>query len=406
MRVKYLIAALCVGFSGLFLTANASFSTELVAQARVDSVKSGVVRRSNNRSDITFSLSNGVPFRVFTLAQPNRLIIDFQDIDWRTVERQKFLENKIITDLRFGVFQPGWSRIVMDLETPFEIESAGVKTLDDGALLTISLIKVSQNEFDLASGTVDDGRWTRQKQEAPKQSKSDRITVAIDPGHGGVDPGAVREGVMEKDLVLDFSLELASMISASGIYDVFLTRDADQFVSLGDRVRLAREAGADIFLSIHVNTVTFGDASGASVNTLSERASDVASAKLAELENRADTSSGLETGIEEDEVVRALVDLARTDTNARSKIAAETILENLKQSVGILRGKPHRHAGFRVLKAYDIPSVLIELGFMSNARDRRNIQTEEWRREAALAILSAIDDWVVKDAARSALVFK
>lgn len=390
----------------MWLGVAAAPASDLTALARIDATGTKIETPSRSRANIVLSLSNGVPFRAFTLAQPNRLILDFQDIDWRGLEREMFLRDGIVRDVRFGVFQPGWSRIVFDLETPLLIKTAGLKTRDDGAVLTVALEQTDQNQFDLATGAGSDALWTRRALSAAPPEDPRKFVIAIDPGHGGVDPGAVREGIEEKDLVLDFSQELANMISASGAYEVFMTRTADEFVSLDDRVRLAREADADLFLSIHVNTVTFGDASGASVNTLSDRASDVASAKLAELENRADASAGLSTFIEEDGVARVLIDLARTDTNARSKLAASSILKHLKTRVRVLRSKPHRHAGFKVLKAHDIPSVLIELGFMSNARDRENIQSEDWRKEAALSILSAIDEWVLSDAARQALIFK
>jgi len=275
--------------------------------------------------------ATAVPFRVFTLNEPDRLVLDFQEVDWRGLSRDKFDDKNTVLDMRFGIFQPGWSRMVLDLAQPMILKTAEMRT-GDNPRLTIELKTSSREDFDTASGKTD------------------------------------------KDIALDFSTELAAIIRDHTDYQVVLTRDADMSVSLWDRVRFARQVDADLFLSIHSNTVTWGDASGASVYTLSNRASDEASARLAELENRADLSTGFTGHVEGDDVARVLVDLSRVDTNARSKILAQTLIENLNPTVGVLRSKPHRSAGFKVLKAHDIPSVLLELGFMSNDRDLANMQ--------------------------------
>jgi N-acetylmuramoyl-L-alanine amidase len=269
----------------------------------------------------------------------------------------------------------------------------------------VELEQSTPEAFAKSTGQQDAGKWLRNPQDSFLGPKT-TLRIAIDPGHGGVDPGAVRQGVMEKDIALQFSKELAEVIENLTDYDVVMTRDADVSVSLGDRVRIAREAQADIFLSIHTNTVTEGDAYGASVYTLSERASDASSAKLAELENRADVAVGLTGHVETDDVARVLVDLSRVDTNVRSRIFAAKLIENLHESVGVLRSKPHRSAGFRVLKAHDIPSVLLELGFISNARDLKNMQNNVWREQAARAVVAAIEGWVFEDNERSKLVLK
>jgi len=281
---------------------------------------------------------------VFTLNEPDRLVLDFQEVDWRGLSRDKFDDKNTVLDMRFGIFQPGWSRMVLDLAQPMILKTAEMRT-GDNPRLTIELKTSSREDFDTASGKTDTGLWLR-KLPAPALNPKNVLRIAIDPGHGGVDPGAVREGVMEKDIALDFSTELAAIIRDHTDYQVVLTRDADMSVSLWDRVRFARQVDADLFLSIHSNTVTWGDASGASVYTLSNRASDEASARLAELENRADLSTGFTGHVEGDDVARVLVDLSRVDTNARSKILAQTLIENLNPTVGVLRSKPHRSAGF------------------------------------------------------------
>ncbi len=376
------------------------------AVAAVDPDQSGL-SSTGQGAEITLGLSTPVPFRVFTLTAPDRLILDFQEVDWRGLNRDSFRQDDIVTDIRFGVFQPGWSRMVLDLAAPMIVKTAEMQTNRDQPRLQIALEPASAQAFRAAAASAQDtGMWLRKSPQidlAPKRG----LRIAIDPGHGGVDPGAVREGVMEKDLALAFSKELAAVISLYTPYEVVMIRDADVWVSLGERVRLARDAQSDLFLSVHSNTVTRGDASGASVYTLSDRASDVSSAKLAELENRADLSAGLGDHVEGDDVARVLVDLSRVDTNARSKIFADTLINKfVQENVGVLRSRPHRSAGFKVLKAHDIPSVLLELGFLSNARDRQRMQDENWRRETAIAIVKAIQTWVEQDKERAKLVLR
>ena len=376
---------------------------DLIAVARIDPQTSAFEKTSTG-ADLSLSLSAQVPFRVFTLHSPDRLVLDFQDVDWSGINRASFEADGLVTDLRFGVFQPGWSRMVLDLAEPMSLQSAQMSTGGDPPELVVKLMS-GEGDTLTSQSTNQNNRWTR---ETPKLALPEKtgIRIAIDPGHGGVDPGAVRDGVQEKDIALRFSLELAEMIRTRSPYDVVLSREADISVSLDERVRMAREAQADLFISVHANTVTLGDASGASVYTLSERASDRASAKLAELENRADLATGLNGHVEGDNVAKILVDLARVDTNARSMIFADQLIRDLDATVRILRSKPHRSAGFRVLKAHDIPSVLLELGFMSNERDRRNMQDRGWRNEAAIGVLNGIENWIADDKERSKLVLK
>ncbi len=377
---------------------------DLHAISKVLHNQSGIVE-TDDGAIISLGLTKEIPFRVFTLNNPDRLVLDFRDIDWRGTKKEQFLADELVSDLRFGLFQPGWSRMVIDLAKPLLVESAELNTTGPNSVLRVKIARSDRAEFDANSGQASNQSWMHQIRKGIQSPKTG-LRIAIDPGHGGVDPGAVREGIMEKDIALKFSLELAEVISEQTDFEVVLTRNSDMSVSLSERVEFARRSDADIFLSVHSNTVTRGDASGASVYTLSERASDAASARLAELENRADISVGLNSQVEGDDVARILVDLAQADTNSRSKIFAGKLIEMLHESVGVLRSKPHRSAGFKVLKAHDIPSVLLELGFMSNAQDRQNMQNKNWRREAANAVVEAINGWVAEDEERAKLVLK
>lgn len=379
-------------------------AADLHAIATIDPESSGVVDTAKGL-ELTLGLSNPVPYRVFTLSEPSRLVIDMKEVDWRGLPKSSFRSSTSISDVRYGLFQPGWSRMVLELSENLAIKTAEMVTSRKSPVLTVAMTSSNGIESAEQATSRNQADWLLTNTETAVPAKRG-LRIVVDPGHGGVDPGAVRQGIQEKDIALNFSLELKEILEAMSDAEVLLTRDADFSVSLGDRVRFARDADADIFLSIHSNTVTRGDASGASVYTLSNRASDAASAQLAELENRADISVGFGNHVEADNVAKVLVDLSRVDTNARSKQFAGSLIAQLQQSVGVLRTKPHRSAGFKVLKAHDIPSVLLELGFMSNATDRRNMQDKAWRYEAAMSVTRAIEAWVEHDKERSKLVLK
>lgn len=350
---------------------------------------------------VSLALSDRVPYRVFTLSEPDRLVVDV-----KAQARAGFAEAAFdvagLTGGRFGIFAPGWSRLVLDLSEPVRLTQAAF----DGDHIALAFEPTDREQFEALSGAPPGLAWQVEGETSLAPPKDGRLRVAIDPGHGGVDPGAVRDGVAEKDIALSFARDLAEAIRADGAFDAALVRERDEFVSLDDRIVRARGMEADIFLSIHANTVTEGDASGAAVYSLSDRASDRASAALAEMENRADLAAGLDVRTELDEVARALVDLARTETNARSRGMADALVGSLSQDVGVLRTRPHRSAGFRVLKAPDMPSVLLELGFLSNDQDRANMQRAKWRQTAAEAVLSGLKDWAKTDRARADLVLR
>ncbi len=230
------------------------------------------------------------------------------------------------------------------------------------------------------------------------------IVVVLDPGHGGIDPGASRNGVDEAPLMLRFARELREVLLRTGRFDVVLTREADIFVPLERRQSIARAAGADVFISLHADALAEGQARGATVYTLSDTASDLASEKLAERHDRADLLAGLDLSAEDDRVAGILMDLARTETQPRSDALADYLVGALGAHVGPLYKRPRLSASFSVLKAPDIPSVLIELGFLSNPGDLENLLSEEWRARAATAIRDALLAWAVADAAEAALI--
>ena len=230
------------------------------------------------------------------------------------------------------------------------------------------------------------------------------MVVVIDPGHGGVDPGAERDGGTEKELMLQFGRELREVLLRSGGFEVVLTREADEFVSLQQRIAIAHQAGADVFLSLHADALPEGQAYGAAVYSLSAEASDAATAGLAERHNRTDILAGVDLSDSDDQVTGILLELARQETKPRTEALARTLVDSMTRAGGPMNSRALRHAGFSVLKAADIPSVLIELGFLSSTRDLENLRSAEWRNGMSLGIRDGLVEWSVLDEAVQGLV--
>jgi N-acetylmuramoyl-L-alanine amidase len=272
------------------------------------------------------------------------------------------------------------------------------------ALVEVQLSRASAEAFAVRAGRPPAATAppvTVAQQERPAQ---DRLVLVLDPGHGGVDPGAVRGDVTEAELVLTFARELRDALRRTGRVEVVMTRDADVFVPLPTRVTLARAAGADGFLSIHADALADGQARGATVYTLAETATDAAAAALAEQHDRADILQGVDLHGTDDSVADVLMDLARTETSPRSAALAEYLVAGFEASGTALHSRPRAEAGFTVLRAAEIPSVLVEIGFMSDSRDLANIQDPAWRARAQQGLVAAILSWAERDAARTALL--
>jgi N-acetylmuramoyl-L-alanine amidase len=223
--------------------------------------------------------------------------------------------------------------------------------------------------------------------------------VVLDPGHGGIDPGAERENQSEAALMLTFARELKDLMVRDGRFRVVLTRDEDVFVPLETRTSMARDAGADVFLSLHADALSEGDAQGATVYTLAEEASDEASAALAERHDRDDLLAGVDLTAQDDVVAEVLMDMARTETTPRTKRLAEALVAAIKGAEIRMHRHPLQSGGFSVLKSPDIPSVLLEVGFLSSDRDFRRLSDPAWRAKLAEAMVQALGAWATEDAA-------
>ncbi len=381
------------------------------ALARVDKDKSGFSDGWRGAVVLELALSQGVPWRMFHLDAPRRLVLDFREIDWADLLAEDFGSAEGIGGMRFGQYRPGWSRMVLDLDAPLLPDEAGL-SVDEAsgrAVLTLVLKPVGVPEFAARAGAPRDPRWDLPEPApvaTPRAARPDwaPTIVVIDPGHGGIDPGAERGGYREKDLMLSFAREVRDTLRRAGGFEVVLTRDADEFVSLEARVARAHQAQADVFISLHADALSEGNANGATVYTLSDEASDAASATLAERHDRADILSGVDLSGADDEVTDVLLDLARLETQPRTERLADEIVAALRGATGALNNKPHREAAFSVLKAADVPSILIELGFMSSSRDLSNLEDPGWRAAMAAGIRDGLLAWTIADKAVRGLV--
>jgi len=346
------------------------------------------------------ALSESVDYRLFSLNDPQRIVVELPDIDWRLSPKAGIKGAGLVKSYRYGVFGRKHSRIVLDLFGPAKVSAHFLMPPenDKPARLVLDLVPATDAEFaegagwPTASAADPDGRPAKAEPDSrPINNRDGRFVVVLDAGHGGVDPGASSaSGTHEKDIVLEVTKAIRAELEKRGRYEVVLTRGDDTFLTLKDRVRAARAAKADLFISIHADSVNAGTARGASVYTLSEKASDKEAEELARSENSADVISGVDLSGENDEVTNILIDLAQRETKNRSVTFAQMALPEIGAHTALLP-EAHRYAGFRVLKAPDVPSVLIELGFLSNSAEEEHLLSNRWRKGMARALARAVD---------------
>ena len=372
---------------------------ELSALAKLVPAESHIEDASGGVS-LHIALSQPVPWRVRVLANPPRLVMDFREVDWsgiNTVDR----DTDRVKDLRAGVFRPGWSRLVLELDGPYLVQTAGMTTGHDPAV-NVQLVPASEADFAVKAALPEPEGWALPAAaDLPKvvAQGTGPLVVVLDPGHGGIDPGAERDGRDEADLMLTFARELKEVLLRDGRFVVVLTRDEDEFVPLETRISISRAVGAHVFLSLHADALAEGEAVGATIYTLSEEASDAAGATLAERHDRADLLAGVDLTEQDDLVATILMDMARTETAPRVGRLA-TALQTAIQAAGLkMHRKPQQRAGFSVLKSPDIPSALLELGFLSSERDLARLEDPAWRAKMAAAIRDGLSAWATEDAA-------
>jgi N-acetylmuramoyl-L-alanine amidase len=365
-------------------------------------------------------LDQTIAFRAFTIADPYRMVMDIPQVNFQLPAGTGVAGRGLIKAFRYGLVMPGGSRIVFDLTGPARIANSYVLEAANGQppRLVLEVEEVDRTAFMQALApesrpqlrpAIADANAAAPAVEAPPASRpaasvDSRPVVVIDPGHGGLDNGTQSGGeVMEKNLVLGFGLALRDRIEKSGKYRVVMTRTDDTFIPLDDRVKFARTQGAALFVSIHADALPRGegDAQGASIYTLSDKASDAESERLAEAENRADAIGGVNLTEEPTDVADILIELAQRETRNFSNRFARLLMDEMKPSVR-LHKHPLKSAGFRVLKAPDVPSVLIELGYVSNKGDLEHLVSENWRAKTVGTMAQAIDVFFAKRLAAAA----
>ena len=365
-------------------------------------VTSARIGQDLGKTRFVLDLSASVRFRTFTLGDPYRVVIDLPQVDWKLAPLG-IPAGGLITAFRYGHFRDGVSRVVLDASGPVEVAKSFIlpPAGGQGYRMVIDIRAIGRAAFASRARRSAPPAGNRAAARGrplpkPRPGAKPRPVIAIDPGHGGVDPGAIGiSGTREKRVTLGHALVLAKRLRATGRYRVVLTRTRDRFVRLRKRVAFARAADADLFISIHADANPSRRVRGASVYTLSERASDAQAAALAAKENKADVIAGIDLVRQSSEVATILIDLAQRETMNESAVFARSLVGALGK-VRLLLRNTHRFAGFAVLKAPDIPSVLIELGHLSNRSDERRLLSQKERVRIADAIIGAIDRYFAR----------
>lgn len=371
-------------------------------------VTAASVERSAGGAKFVFDLNRPLAVEAYVLADPDRVVVELPETSFlidpaigREAPRNKGEAAPLVSGFRFGQFAHGRSRIVFDLSGPARIVKAVAEPTASGgaAKLVVELAQTQADSFRAAARAA----RAAQLQKAPAREEPAAVSeaaakplVVIDAGHGGVDMGAVgSKSVYEKDIVLDVARRLAAKIEAGGRMRTLLTRDSDEFVPLGDRVKIARKANAALFVSIHADMLNEASVHGATVYTVSDRASDAEAARVAAAENAADKAGGMTESEEIGDVHDILFDLTRRETRAIGHQFATSLIDFWK-AAGDLNKNPIRSAGFVVLKAPDVPSVLLELGYLSNERDLAKLSSDQWRQTAADRVAQAIERYFAR----------
>jgi N-acetylmuramoyl-L-alanine amidase len=352
----------------------------------------------DKQTRLVIDLTQKIDMRAFTIADPYRVVVDIPEVNFQFPARTGEHGRGVIKAFRFGLVMKGRSRIVIDVTGPVRVSRAFVVDPAEGqpARLVLDVSPVDRETF-LRAAAIDNRLPRLAEPPAPhddpaKSAGDPRPVIVVDPGHGGIDTGThASSGEQEKNLVLAFATMLRDRLEKTGKYRVVMTRSDDTFVQLADRVRFARAQQAQLFISIHCDALARGGgaADGATVYTLSDQASDAEAQRLADAENRADIIAGVNLAEEPGDIADILIDLAQRETKTFSSAFARSVVNEFKNAAR-LHKNPLRSAGFRVLKAPDVPSVLIELGYVSNAADLKQLVSDQWRSRTSEAVTRAV----------------
>lgn len=440
VKFRYSVTAFLLGVCALGLSFGPASSQPKAPSIQVTAI--GLTELGAATTRVVVDFTQRADYRVFFLNEPMRAVIDLPPVNW-TVPGAMPSPRGLVASYRYGLFDPQTSRLVLDLAGPARVRQARYELPQGGRhRLVVEFERTTPAEFEaqiqpwMHSVTKTARVVTAvpdappppasapaaaaappppppprpvavftpptQPQAAPTpvprpQARTQRRVVVLDAGHGGVDPGAIgASGIYEKDVTLAMVREVKRQLEASGRYRVVLTREDDIFVRLRDRIAKARAADAELFVSIHADAMRNRETRGASIYTLSENASDDEAAALAARENRVDIIAGVDLSHENKTVMNILIDLAQRETMNHSASFAGLVVEELGKEIQLVPLKPHRFAGFAVLRAPDVPSVLIELGYLSNKSDEQLLTRPHYRTKVAASLVKAIDRYFVK----------
>jgi N-acetylmuramoyl-L-alanine amidase len=377
-------------------------AVEAVEEANAEPATATDVRLAGNdrQARLAIDLSRKIDMRAFTLADPYRVVIEIPQVNFQLPSNTGEQGRGIIKAFRYGLVMSGGSRIVVDLTGPVRVTKAVVVEPADGkpAQMLLDVAAVDRETF-LRAAAIDNhlprARSLVARADRDEATGDPRPVVVIDPGHGGIDPGTrAPTGELEKDLTLEFAMALRGRLEAAGKYRVMMTRSDDRFIELSERVQIARQQRAQLLISIHCDALARGDgeAQGATVYTLSDQASDAEAQRLADAENRADAIGGVDLADAPNEIADILIDLAQRETKSFTANFARNVVKEMS-TTSRMHKHPQKSAGFRVLKAPDVPAVLIELGYVSNPRDLKQLVSETWRTRTADAITHAVQTY-------------
>lgn len=392
-----------IGLSTLFrttllaLTLLSSSLAVAAAEPTIVAVKDIRLGVTAERTRLVLDLAAKVDFDIFLLDRPRRVVVDLPSLAWPTDQPTV---DGLVQKIRFGQFTADKSRLVVDAKGPVRVAKSFLLPPSSGLphRLVIDLVKTGNKEF--ADQVAKDRAAKRSAKKAapaptpftpkPRKQANSKPVIVLDAGHGGVDPGALGRKAREKSVTLNFTRELAKQLRKTGKYKVYLTRNRDIYIPLRQRVNIARKHNADLFISIHADAIKRKNVRGMSIYTLSETASDKEAAALAKKENQSDIIAGIDFADQPPEVANILIDLAQRETKNLSVKFANLVVDNARGKTRLL-DRTHRFAGFRVLKAPDVPSVLIELGFLTNRSDEKQLLSAAWRRKVAGAVVNSVN---------------
>lgn len=381
----------------LALTLLSSSLAVAAAEPTIVAVKDIRFGVTAERTRLVLDLGAKVDFDIFLLDRPRRVVVDLPSLAWPTDQPTV---DGLVQKIRFGQFTADKSRLVVDAKGPVRVAKSFLLPPSSGLphRLVIDLVKTGNKEF--ADQVAKDRAAKRSAKKAapaptpftpkPRKQANSKPVIVLDAGHGGVDPGALGRKAREKSVTLNFTRELAKQLRKTGKYKVYLTRNRDIYIPLRQRVNIARKHNADLFISIHADAIKRKNVRGMSIYTLSETASDKEAAALAKKENQSDIIAGIDFADQPPEVANILIDLAQRETKNLSVKFANLVVDNARGKTRLL-DRTHRFAGFRVLKAPDVPSVLIELGFLTNRSDEKQLLSAAWRRKVAGAVVNSVN---------------